>query len=426
VTDTDPDHEALADGLADRGFLVNDRTEQAVRDTPRAPLLDATAEPLAPLDVPAPIVDATRQAAPCPSPRVVVTVLEAADVEPGDTVLVLGRGVVWAAALADRLAGEAGRVLAVEDDEHLVGAARERLDAHADDATVLAALDELEVSPDRILVLEPGRGDDDLAPRLADDGVLVRPVADEDGVDLVRTFRTGEHTASVHLGETRVAAQAEGLHEAAPGGLLVGQMLGAEALLRDAWTRVSGGTTADDVREAVAETIGRALAERGLRAEHPVEARTAQGAFHVAYVHQMTGEFQLAIDAYTASADLLETSEAYTFRGWTRSFMDDVDGAIADCKTAIDVDPAFGNPYNDIGAYLLEENRPGEAVEWLEEAADAERYSSRHFPYLNLGRAHLELGNRDRAREALERALELDPGNEAAERLLRRLGDAQS
>jgi Flp pilus assembly protein TadD len=317
-------------------------------------------------------------------------------------------------------------VLAVEDDEHLVGATRERLDAHADDATVLAALDELEVSPDRILVLEPGRGDDDLAPRLADDGVLVRPVADEDGVDLVRTFRTGEHTASVHLGETRVAAQAEGLHEAAPGGLLVGQMLGAEALLRDAWTRDSGGTTADDVREAVAETIGRALAERGLRAEHPVEARTAQGAFHVAYVHQMTGEFQLAIDAYTASADLLETSEAYTFRGWTRSFMDDVAGAIADCKTAIDVDPAFGNPYNDIGAYLLEENRPGEAVEWLEEAADAERYSSRHFPYLNLGRAHLELGTRDRPREALERALELDPGNEAAERLLRRLGDAQS
>ena len=32
----------------------------------------------------------------------------------------------------------------------------------------------------------------------------------------------------------------------------------------------------------------------------------------------------------------------------------DFAAAIADCHRAIDLDPEYGNPYNDIGAYYLE------------------------------------------------------------------------
>ena len=50
------------------------------------------------------------------------------------------------------------------------------------------------------------------------------------------------------------------------------------------------------------------------------------------------------------------------------SFQGRPDDAIAECKIAIAVDPDFGNPYNDIGAYLIELGREEEAVTWLERA----------------------------------------------------------
>ena len=55
-----------------------------------------------------------------------------------------------------------------------------------------------------------------------------------------------------------------------------------------------------------------------------------------------------------ASLELHPTAEAHTFLGWTYHFQGKLDEAIAQCRTAIDIDPEFGNPYNDIGAYLIE------------------------------------------------------------------------
>ena len=65
-----------------------------------------------------------------------------------------------------------------------------------------------------------------------------------------------------------------------------------------------------------------------------------------------------------------------------------LDDAIAECHKAIEVDPAFGNPYNDIGAYLLQKGEPDEAIPWLERALRAPRYASYHFAHMNLGRAY--------------------------------------
>jgi Tfp pilus assembly protein PilF len=57
---------------------------------------------------------------------------------------------------------------------------------------------------------------------------------------------------------------------------------------------------------------------------------------------------------------------------------------------AIEVDPTFGNPYNDIGAYYIGKGELDEAVQWLEKAKRAPRYEPRHFPYMNLGRLRRE------------------------------------
>lgn len=94
-----------------------------------------------------------------------------------------------------------------------------------------------------------------------------------------------------------------------------------------------------------------------------------------------------AIEYYSESIDVFPTAEAYTFRGWAYQSAGRVDDAIEECKNAIAVDPAFGNPYNDIGAYLISKGDLDEAVEWLE-AKRAPRYEPRHYPYVNLARLY--------------------------------------
>ena len=120
--------------------------------------------------------------------------------------------------------------------------------------------------------------------------------------------------------------------------------------------------------------------------------------FHQAYQAQMQGQLDRAAELYQGSIDLLPTAEAHTFLGWTYHFQGRVDDAIAECKRAIELDPDFGNPYNDIGAYLIDLERPDEAIPWLERAIRAPRYEPRHFAYFNLGRAYFAKGMVLRAR----------------------------
>src|SRR2546430_7197875 len=54
-------------------------------------------------------------------------------------------------------------------------------------------------------------------------------------------------------------------------------------------------------------------------------------------------------DLYQQSIDVHPTAEAHTFLGWTLSFQGRLEEATRECLKAIEVDPDFGNPYNDIG-----------------------------------------------------------------------------
>ncbi len=128
-----------------------------------------------------------------------------------------------------------------------------------------------------------------------------------------------------------------------------------------------------------------------------------------AYRAQMEGEYDRAITLYKDSLEKHPTAEAHTFLGWTYHFQGKIDEAIAECKRAIEVDPDFGNPYNDIGSYLIELKRYDEAIPWLERALEAPRYEPRHYPYFNLGRAYYSKGMINRAREYFQKALSIEP-----------------
>src|SRR5271154_7543706 len=135
----------------------------------------------------------------------------------------------------------------------------------------------------------------------------------------------------------------------------------------------------------------------------------AEQLFQEAYRAQMSGDFDRAAELYKASLDILPTAEAHTFLGWTYHFQGKIEDAIAECKRAIEVDPDFGNPYNDIGAYLIDLKRFDEAIPWLERAIEAPRYEPRHYPYFNLGRVYYSKGMINRAREYFQKALNIEP-----------------
>jgi tetratricopeptide (TPR) repeat protein len=149
--------------------------------------------------------------------------------------------------------------------------------------------------------------------------------------------------------------------------------------------------------------------------------QTAADYFQKAYELQMQGEYQQAIEFYSRSIDAFATAEAYTFRGWTYSFLGDYDRAIAECLQAIQLDPEFGNPYNDIGAYLIEQEKWDEAIPWFQKAIAARRYEARCYPHFNLGRVYEHQRKWRQAKECYAVAYSLDKRYVTALAGLRRL-----
>ena len=140
-----------------------------------------------------------------------------------------------------------------------------------------------------------------------------------------------------------------------------------------------------------------------------------------AYRLQMAGDLDAAIDGYRRSIEVYPTAEAHTFLGWTFSFRGRLEEATRECLRAIELDPDFGNPYNDIGVYLMQQDRLEEAIPWLERAKHAPRYEPRQFPYMNLGRVYMRQRRWWEALRELEGAVRIAPTDVAAAKALHSL-----
>lgn len=140
--------------------------------------------------------------------------------------------------------------------------------------------------------------------------------------------------------------------------------------------------------------------------------------FQEAYEAQMRGDLQGAVRLYERSIEATPTAEAHTFLGWTWSFLGDLDRAIECCQRAIECDPTFGNPYNDIGAYLIERGALDEAIPWLQRAKTAPRYAAPEYPRFNLGRVYVAKEMLSAALREFEEAAAVRPGYEAALRAI--------
>jgi tetratricopeptide (TPR) repeat protein len=137
-------------------------------------------------------------------------------------------------------------------------------------------------------------------------------------------------------------------------------------------------------------------------------ARTARHLFERAYELQQRGALADAIRLYKESLSHLPTAEAHTFLGWAYARLRRFEAAMEECRIAIDLDSDFGNPYNDIGAYLIELERWPEAEPYLKKAIAARKYENREFAHFNLGRVYEHQGDWPRAIECYQVAVRIN------------------
>ena len=147
----------------------------------------------------------------------------------------------------------------------------------------------------------------------------------------------------------------------------------------------------------------------------------AQRCLTEAYEKQMAGKVDEAIALYLRSIASQPTPEAHTCLGWAYSAKGQFGDAIRECEKAVRLDPEYGNPYNDIGAYMIETGRWAEALTWLEKATVAERYDGRFYAWYNLGRVWEHLGEWGQALEAYRHALEQNPEYSLAAKAISRM-----
>ncbi len=156
---------------------------------------------------------------------------------------------------------------------------------------------------------------------------------------------------------------------------------------------------------------------------HAAEAEDASAQkaylyFEQGYVLHLAGEYERAIRSFSESIKFNPTAEAHTYRGWSLSMLGHIKQAIAECEIAIELDPDYGNPYNDIGVYLIDLGQPDAAIPWLKKAMQAKRYCCYQYPHFNLGRVLLMKGRVSEAKQSFEHALSYDPDYAPAQILL--------
>lgn len=131
--------------------------------------------------------------------------------------------------------------------------------------------------------------------------------------------------------------------------------------------------------------------------------------FRLGFEHQLRGNIHQAIHYYRKSIEQKRSPEAHTFLAWAYSFFGWYDEAIEECLKAIEMDPEFGNPWNDIGAYLIEQGNYDEAIFYLKRATRTKNYNTYCYPHYNLSRVWVKKGMVNKALAELYKALEANP-----------------
>ena len=163
---------------------------------------------------------------------------------------------------------------------------------------------------------------------------------------------------------------------------------------------------------------------RAAEEESKEKSQTAEQLYNTGYLMILLGRPEEAVQLFKRSLEIEVTAEAPTYLGWALSHMGEYKRAVEEAEKAIRIDPDFGNPYNDIGVYLIEQGREDEAVPYLEKAMRAKRYCCYQFPHFNMGRIYLKKKMFEKAREQFKKSLQFDPNYAPAREALELLKES--
>jgi protein-L-isoaspartate(D-aspartate) O-methyltransferase len=193
----------LVRNLKDSGYVTSDNVLRAMEKVPRHEFLPETMADLAYEDTPLPIGLGQTISA----PHMVGMMLEALDLRPGMSVLEIGTGSGYHAALVAELVRPDGKVYTIERIKVLGLKARETLErlgyGNVVEVVIADGTNGLpEHAPyDRIFVAAAGPGvPPPLKEQLADGGILMIPVGGRMVQDLVLVTRSGDRYAERPIG----------------------------------------------------------------------------------------------------------------------------------------------------------------------------------------------------------------------------------
>ncbi|TNF29537.1 MAG: tetratricopeptide repeat protein [Deltaproteobacteria bacterium] len=154
---------------------------------------------------------------------------------------------------------------------------------------------------------------------------------------------------------------------------------------------------------------------------------------HEGHENVFKKDLDKAMESFTKALNYKETAEVLTLLAWVHSMGQNYEKAKSLCLKAIQKDPDYGPPYNDLGTYLLSQGEIDESLKWFSLAKKAVNYQNREYPYINSGRAWMSKKNFEKALDEFSKALTLAPFHEelhqTVERLkktLRRAGESHS
>lgn len=370
------------------------------------------------------------------SPRLLVLLARLIPTQQGDHVLLEGTGMVTLGALL-RLLPETRRpdhITVLTSDAPRAEWTLDRVAAEDTDAWTIVASGQAGQWPsdltrpsfDHILCYRMGRQAQEVAQWLAPDGTATVVDSEQRTGRVIQHVKIGGQGADIALSSHPIqtppgnaARPLRQVRRKIVSHVTLGTLVAADIMLLHAWQGTAPTGVEQSVLRAVRGTLGREEPTESLDVSQ--DRRLAERLFHLGYLEQVVATRVGAEALYRASLAAEETAEAWTFYGWVRSQQGTGEQAIDACRRAIEIDPTFGNPYNDIGAYLLAEGDADAAKTWFERATRAPRYAAPHYPYTNLGRVFLREGDLDAARQAVEQALDMVPGYPPAERLLKEI-----
>lgn len=134
------------------------------------------------------------------------------------------------------------------------------------------------------------------------------------------------------------------------------------------------------------------------------------------------GLLDCAAKRFRDSLKLDRSPDALTYWAWVESSKGNLQVAAHLCREALSIDPECGNAANDLGSYLAALGQIDLAMNYFEKAKKCDRYNSRHFPYMNLGRIYWDRGDYWKAFKEYRQAQKICPDDEGIGAALDKLG----